>query len=584
MSNLQGDLPKKADVSALTSLKGTVEQNGRDIKTYGQDLTTITTTLGGIGASGVNLLPAEYSVFSKTPPTLAGSSYNADTVADSAALRGYALKFDWSTTSVALTAFFAKALNLGDANMGAKRQKYIISYYAKASVAGHVIALYLRGFQNDGSSYDSPGATQQALTTGWIRYSYVADMSANAFTGSQMILAIQLNRSGVANRSIWIDRIMVEPVVNNISEPSTYVVGNSFDRATATATALSLTETAVGKLGDKLTVTADSVTKLTGDLGKTNGAVQDEQRLRIEADSALSERITTAQTKANDAAAAVQSEMQARVNADGALSRRIDTAQATAGSASSAVQQVSKAQADMSGELNAQYTMRVQINDQYKVHHWGGFGIGISNTGGVVQSAFVVYSDQFILLNANGAGLSSPFSVVGGQTFISDAYIRDASITTAKIADASINSAKIANASISAAKIGVAEIDTLRIRGNAVTVPVSYSVQGQVRGAGRFQWMDIINISVPMDEAGYVFIMFNCGQYYTDGARASGFTLSINGVQLMGNGGQPATPAPVVSGSIAVGPGVHNIKVTWYGDDASVFLDSRNIFVMGTKR
>jgi len=130
----------------------------------------------------------------------------------------------------------------------------------------------------------------------------------------------------------------------------------------------------------------------------------------------------------------------------------------------------------------------------------------------------------------------------------------------------------------------VAEVDTLRVAGNAITVPISYRVDGEVRGAGRFQWMDILNISLPMEQAGFVFILFNCGQNYTSGARANGFILTINGVQLMAPSGQAATPAPIVSGSIGVGPGVHNIKVQWYGDDASVFLDQRNIFVMGTKR
>ncbi|WP_317629773.1 TipJ family phage tail tip protein [Pseudomonas alabamensis] len=351
----------------------------------------------------------------------------------------------------------------------------------------------------------------------------------------------------------------------------------------ASSRALSALDTKVQQQGDKLTVTADSVTTLTGDLGKTNGAVQDEQRLRIEADSALSERITTAQAKANDAASAVQSEMQARVNAVSAVAKRVDDTQTSLGNTNAMVNRTSEAVTGLNNVASASEVVRVQITAN-GIRHAAGFAVGIENKGGVVQSTFAILASRFAILSPSGDSLSSPFAVQGNQTFIADAYIRDASITNAKIADASINNAKIADASISAAKIGVAEVDTLRIRGNAVTVPISYSVQGQVRGAGRFQWMDIMNISVPMDEAGYVFIMFNCGQYYTSGERASGFTLTINGFQLMGNGGQPATPAPVVSGSIAVGPGIHNIKVTWYGDDASIFLDSRNIFVIGTKR
>lgn len=400
VTNLQGDLPKKADVTALTTLKGTVEQNGRDIKAQGLDLTSLTTTLGGIGASGVNLLPAEYSVFSKTPPTLAGSSYSADTVADSAALRGYALKFDWSTTSNALTAFFAKALNLGDANMGAKRQKYIVSYYAKASVAGHVIALYLRGFQSDGSVYNNSGAAQQALSTGWTRYSYVADMSADAFTGSQMILAIQLNRSGVANRSIWIDRIMVEPVVNNVSEPSTYVVGNSFDQATATATALSMTETAVGKLGDKLTVTADSVTKLTGDLGKTNGNVTEEARLRVEGDKAQASKSDKVQSNLDDT--------------------------------NGTVKIVSDSLVKLDGKVNTSFSVRLQASAG-GTHYAAGFGIGLDNNAGTFQSSFVVKADRFVVMNPVSEGLITPFAIQNGQVFINDALISNLAVQRAVV-------------------------------------------------------------------------------------------------------------------------------------------------------
>lgn len=351
----------------------------------------------------------------------------------------------------------------------------------------------------------------------------------------------------------------------------------------ASSRALSSLDTKVVQQGIDLAAEALRVDGLFTTVGKNTAAIQDEETTRTNADSALSTRITTAQAKANEAAAAVQSEITARANAVSAVAKRVDDTQTSLGNTNAMVNRTSEAVTGLNNVASASEVVRVQITAN-GIRHIGGFGIGIENKGGVVQSTFAILADRFAILSPSGDSLSSPFAIQGNQTFIADAYIRDASITNAKIANASISNAKIADAAISAAKIGVAEVDTLRIRGNAVTVPISYSVQGQVRGAGRFQWMDIMNISVPMDEAGYVFIMFNCGQYYTSGERASGFTLTINGFQLMGNGGQPATPAPVVSGSIAVGPGVHNIKVTWYGDDASIFLDSRNIFVIGTKR
>ncbi|MFK3723327.1 DUF1983 domain-containing protein [Pseudomonas monteilii] len=333
-------------------------------------------------------------------------------------------------------------------------------------------------------------------------------------------------------------------------------------------------EVTLTQQGDKITGEIGRLDALYGEVGKASGALKDEEKIRIQADSALSGRITTAQATANEAKGAVQNEIQTRANADGALSKRIDTAQATAGNANSVVQQVSKAQADMTGMLNAQYTMRVQINDQHRVHHWGGFGIGINNTGGVVQSAFVVYSDQFILLNSNGAGLSSPFSVVGGQTFISDAYIRDASINQAKIADASITSAKI----------GVAEVDTLRIRNNAVTVPVSINSPGMQSGVGRGRWMELISAIIDMDQPGTIFVQFSCAQNYSDGLRASGFAMFLDGVQVAAGGGLAIEVLPTLVGSAPVGPGSHLVRIEWYGDDRTVGVSNKTIFAMGTKR
>ncbi|MBA1195485.1 hypothetical protein G7007_21995, partial [Pseudomonas entomophila] len=109
----------------------------------------------------------------------------------------------------------------------------------------------------------------------------------------------------------------------------------------------------VSKQGEKLTVTADGVTKLTGDLGKTSGALQDEQKLRIEADSALSDRIITAQAKANDAASAVQSEMQARVNAVSAVAKRVDDTQTSLGNTNAMVNRTSEAVTDLNNVASA---------------------------------------------------------------------------------------------------------------------------------------------------------------------------------------------------------------------------------------
>ncbi|MCE0972868.1 DUF1983 domain-containing protein [Pseudomonas putida] len=227
--------------------------------------------------------------------------------------------------------------------------------------------------------------------------------------------------------------------------------------------------------------------------------------------------------------------------------------------------------------------MRVQVNNQYGAHVWAGFGIGINSQNGIVQSAFVVNADKFVLLNSS-SGLSSPFSIVGGQTFVDDAYIRAASISNAKIADAAISNAKIANGAITAAKIGVAEIDTLRIRGNAVTVPVSANSPGNVLGIGVGQWQNLIAIGVQMDEGGFITAQYSCYQGFGSGIRKYQFQMDINGLVIAQGGGDWADSFPNLMGSIGVGPGYFVITVKWWGENSGVGVQNHTLYAMGTKR
>ncbi|MEX5373785.1 hypothetical protein, partial [Klebsiella pneumoniae] len=144
--------------------------------------------------------------------------------------------------------------------------------------------------------------------------------------------------------------------------------------------------------------------------------------------------------------------------------------------------------------------------------------------------------------------------------------------------------AKIADASISAAKIGVAEVDTLRIRGNAVTVPVSIASPGNVLGGGVGVWKDLIAAGVQMDQAGHIVAMFGCYQGFIAGTRKYQFEMNINGVVIAEGGGDWADGFPNLLGSIAVGPGYHIVTVKWWGEDPTVGVRNHNLFAMGAKR
>lgn len=259
-----------ANATLMNAMSSKVlEMDGKLIST-GQSITNINNTLTTIGASGINLLPADYAVFSATPPTLTGLNVNlvASTVQDTDALRGFALKLDALSTATSLTATFGTSLDVTGMNMSFKPQRYIVSYYAKASVAGHQVGQYLRLQQANGTVVTGPSQVM-TLSTTWTRYSVVMDMSAATYTGSQMQLSFQVNRSGVANRTVWLDRIMVEPVINGVTEPSTFSVGNSFDQVTTVSNAVASLTSTVSSIGGSVTSQGQSIVALSNSLSRT---------------------------------------------------------------------------------------------------------------------------------------------------------------------------------------------------------------------------------------------------------------------------------------------------------------------------
>ncbi|WP_390898625.1 phage tail tip fiber protein [Pseudomonas juntendi] len=289
--------------------------------------------------------------------------------------------------------------------------------------------------------------------------------------------------------------------------------------------------------------------------------------------NAESQRIEGLMTSVGAANAAIQNEATARSDADTALSQQIQTTQSSLGATNASVQQISTAQTGLNNRVNAQFSIKVAVT-QAGVYALGGIGVGILNQDGVLQSVVAVLADQFAVINAAGNGYVSPFAIQGGQVFMNDAFIRDGSIINAKIA----------NGAITSAKIGVAEIDTLRIRGNAVTVPVSANSPGNVLGAGVGQWQNLVAVGVQMDEGGFITAQYSCYQGFGSGIRKYQFQMDINGLVIAEGGGDWADGFPNLMGSIGVGPGFFVVTVKWWGENTGVGVRNHNLFAMGTKR
>ncbi|WFW84685.1 host specificity protein J [Citrobacter braakii] len=137
-------------------------------------------------------------------------------------------------------------------------------------------------------------------------------------------------------------------------------------------------------------------------------------------DKAMAEMSTQVQAQFNDVTAALEDKLTAVVDASGA---------------------------------SAIYTLKTGVRINGVMCNAGMSIAVLAEAGKPVVTRVGFNANQFVLMSGSGDTQYSPFAVVNGQVFISDAFIRNASIDGVKIKDATIKGAKIADASIDYAKI-----------------------------------------------------------------------------------------------------------------------------------
>jgi len=118
--------------------------------------------------------------------------------------------------------------------------------------------------------------------------------------------------------------------------------------------------------------------------------------------------------------------------------------QTSVGNNTAQLQQQATTIADSAGKISSSYTVKLGVTAGGK--QWAaGFGIGLDNSTGPVQSQFAVSADSFVVLNADPTSsgtFTAPFAVEGGQVFIRDAVIKKATITNAIIGQNIVSSAQ----------------------------------------------------------------------------------------------------------------------------------------------
>ncbi|WP_115746928.1 TipJ family phage tail tip protein [Escherichia coli] len=128
-----------------------------------------------------------------------------------------------------------------------------------------------------------------------------------------------------------------------------------------------------------------------------------------------------------------------------------------------------------------------------------------------------------------------------------------------------------------------ATVGTLKIAGNAVTVPVSTTIAGDRQGNGAYA--TIMSMNVPMQQAGWLLASVSLGHSYSS---LTGFDMQlyIDGTLITtrhaGNGSY--NEAPSMIGSAYVGAGPHTVSVNWKGNSGAIILDGGAMFAIGAMR
>lgn len=118
---------------------------------------------------------------------------------------------------------------------------------------------------------------------------------------------------------------------------------------------------------------------------------------------------------------------------DQAYAQKFEQVQAAVGENVAAIQQTSTALADTNGKLSAQYSVKVAVDSNGR-QYAAGMGIGVENTPAGMQTQVLFLADRFAVMSQVGATPKTFFAIQNGQTIINQAFIGDATITSAMIA------------------------------------------------------------------------------------------------------------------------------------------------------
>lgn len=231
--------------------------------------------------------------------------------------------------------------------------------------------------------------------------------------------------------------------------------------------------------------------KVTSNVTRIDKAIADETKARTDAISSLNSSLTsTINSKVSEVSTALSTHeassaekfsqisasfeavnssitewSQTMTTADEALSTKIDQLTVTVNGNTTAIETTSKALTDFKGNVDASWSIKIATDNNGRKYATG-MSLGLTGSGTDVQSQCIFLVDRFVLMTAANGTYQTPFYVTNGAMYVKEAFIKDASITTAKIAQ-QIQSTNYASGSSGwmINKNGSAQFNNVTVRG-----------------------------------------------------------------------------------------------------------------------
>ncbi|EPH0513814.1 phage tail protein [Enterobacter kobei] len=212
--------------------------------------------------------------------------------------------------------------------------------------------------------------------------------------------------------------------------------------------------------------------------GDNKAGIERVDNVMADASKAVAESLRTLDSSTGGNTANVTDLSKTLADFTQASATQINSLKVTVNGQSAAIVQNSQVSADINNNLNAMYSIKVAV-DSNGNQYAAGMGIGVQNTPSGMQSQVLFVADRFAVMAQAGGTVTLPFVIQNGQTFINDAFFRDASIQFGKITDSLKSDNFVAGKTgWNMPKSGNAELNNVTVRGALYATTGNFGFSG----------------------------------------------------------------------------------------------------------